>query len=95
MAQSTILAAGLNAADSTPIVVADAPVSVGIFTPNGSDLALGQGLPLLMLTPGQPNVVTTLVPGGAAVSLSGRGTYIVRRATLPAGSTPLGVYLES
>ena len=94
MTQSTVLALGIAAADSSAIVVGDSSVSVGVFAGVGNVPALGQALSLMMTTPGEPNFVASLAAGGAAVSISGRGSYFVRRSAMPAGSTPLGVYTE-
>ena len=93
MAQSTILAAGTSAANSSDIVVAaGATVTVGMFVASGNLPA--QPLYLFQKTPGGSVRVAQLSATRPSIAISAPGTYFVARDT-NTGGLSVGAFLES
>ena len=92
MAQSTILAAGTTAAQSTDVVIiAGVPKVVGLFVATGA-LDPGVECVVALKTPGADTVIGKLSKTVPAIQLSGPGTYrVIRKAVTVA----VGVYLEA
>lgn len=94
MTQSTVLAAGITAATSTDIVVAaGATVVVGIFSAAADAVPPGLVFGIDQDTPGADNTIGSLDGTRRQVSLSGPGTFRVKRPAYT--GTPFGVFLEA
>lgn len=91
MAQVTILAAGLTAANSSDIVLADGQTkTVGMF---GAAVIPGAiYLTVMQRTPGLSHRVADLTVATPAVVLAGPGTFFVSRPIVPAS---VGVFTDS
>ena len=95
MAQSTILAAGTSAANSTDVTVAaGAVVSLGIFVASG-DVPREALAEVLMDTPGADVVVAELTREHPVTAVSGPGTFRVARRTVGREGTAVGVFSEA
>lgn len=94
MAQSTILAAGQNRANSSDIVVAaGSPVSVGIFS---NDTIVSRVRCLVMMrTPGDDACVGILNSSNPVFALLGPGTYRVERPDISENGVNVGVFLDT
>lgn len=93
MAQTTILAAGDTAATSTDVVVAaGATANVGIFSAGA--VPAGTAFRVLVATPGADMVVGHLSAANPYISVTGPGTFRVRRDALPAGMA-VGAYSDT
>lgn len=103
MTQSTILAAGTTAADTTDIAVTTTPVSVSLFSSAGGRLTASVQLPLERKVPGslwQPVYdeyrgnygPVVLSESRMDVGIFAPGTYRVRRPVVPVA---IGVALDT
>lgn len=92
MAQSTILASNVTAAQSSDVViVAGTPKVIGLFVATGA-LDPAVSLQVCLKTPGSDTVIGNLTYARPALQLSGSGTYrVIRKAVTVA----VGVYLEA
>jgi len=92
MAQSTILASGTTAADSTDIVVAAGDsVTVGVFSASGGDY-LSADFSVRQVTPGALITLGQLNSQYRSTQLNGPGTFKVSRPVL---TTAFGVFLDA
>ena len=94
MAQTTILAAGVTAATSTDVTIADAATATVVAFVNGVIWPKGLRLQVAIDTPNDNTVVGYLDgsdPDAAALQLVGPGVFRVIR---PACSVAVGVSLE-
>jgi hypothetical protein len=93
MAQQTILAAGVSAANSTDIVVGSTPVSIGVFSAAAGDLPAGVQFNVMQKTPGAANKVARINNDDRLFVLTGPGTYFVARPAY--NGTGFGVFTDS
>lgn len=93
MTQTIILAAGLTAASSADVIVAQGEqVTVGIYSTT-ANAALKERFEIQQLTPGAANVVGYMGNDARATVLSGPGTFRVIRPAL--ASLAFGAFKEA
>lgn len=94
MPQSTVLAAGQSAANSSDIVVAQyLSFTVGLFA--SATIPSNFSLSVYQKTPGSAQKVGTLSVEVPSLSISSPGTYYVARPDITAGGVNVGVYIEN
>lgn len=94
MAQTTILAAGTDAATSSNIeVAAGAQKTVGIFS--ATSIPPSIELFVRMVTPGSDNQVARLSNASQTTMLVGPGTYKVVRKDISDAGVAVGAYVDA
>ena len=93
MTQTTILASGTTAATSTDVVLAaGATANIGIFAATGTPPQSGPVAMLCMDTPGGDLDILPLSAERPATSVSGPGTFRVKRSPVTAA---IGAFSET
>ena len=95
MTQSTLLASGTAAADSSAsstTVAAGAIVTVSIFSAEPGASLAGRGIEVLQVTPGAPNLLASLDEAKRTTQINGPCTFYVDR---PEMLTAFGVALDA
>lgn len=94
MAQSTLLASGTTAANTSSApttVAAGAIMTVSIFSANPGASLAGSGIEVLQVTPAAPNLITYLDEAKRSTQINGPCSFYVDRPVL---STAFGVALD-